>query len=234
LESVEKELVMPTEQQNHGEPGDHPGEDPRSAATGSATAEFTYTNPVESFVGTVRDLVTRPVAFFGDMDRRGDFGNPLLFALVCAVISAAIGGFLAVQYATVGVGDTGVGGAIGALVASMFFTPIISVIALFVGAGILHLLVALIVKPANTGFEATFRVVSYSNVGQLVGWVPVLGPLVAAVSSIVLSVIGVREVHETTTGKAALVVLIPAAVGLMIALLLVALVVGAILLFALQ
>src|SRR5215208_3730498 len=120
---------MHTEQQNHGEPGGHPGEGPRSASTGSATAEFTYTNPVESFVGTVRDLVTRPVAFFRDMARRGDFVNPVIFALVCAVISAVIGGFLGVQYATVGIGDTGVGGAIGALVASMFFTPIISVIA---------------------------------------------------------------------------------------------------------
>ena len=93
---------MHSEQQNHGEPGGHPGEDPSRASTGSATAEFTYTNPVESFVGTVRDLITRPVAFFRDMARRGDFGNPLLFALVCAVISAAIGGFLGVQYATVG------------------------------------------------------------------------------------------------------------------------------------
>ena len=225
---------MLTEQQNHGEPGGHPGEDPRRASTGSATAEFTYTNPVESFVGTVRDLVTRPAAFFRDMAGRGDFGNPLLFALVCAVISAAIGGYLGVIYATVGIGDAGVGGAIGALLATMFFTPIISVIALFVCAGIVHLLVALVVKPANSGFEATFRVVSYSNVAQLVGWVPVLGPLVAAVASIVLSVIGVREVHETTTGKAALVVLIPAAVGLLIALLLVALVVGAVLLIASQ
>src|SRR5215218_9050743 len=149
---------MPTEQQNHGETGGHPGEDPTTACTGSATAEFTYTNPVESFVGTVRDLVTRPVPFFGDIARRGDFGNPLLLTLVCAVISAAIGGFLAVQYATVGIGDTSVGGAIGALVASMFFTPIISVIALFTFAGILHLLLVLVVKPANTGFEATFRV----------------------------------------------------------------------------
>jgi hypothetical protein len=94
------------------------------------------------------------------------------------------------------------------------------------------LLVALIVKPANTGFEATFRVVSYSNVAQLVGWVPILGPLVAAVASIALSIIGVREVHETTTGRAALVVLIPAAVGLLTALLLIALVVA--LFFTLQ
>src|SRR5215210_4436850 len=114
---------MHTEQQNHGDTGGQPGEDPRRAPAGSATAEFTYTNPIESFVGTVRDLVTRPVNFFRGIPRRGDFVNPLIFALVCAVISAAIGGFLGVLYATVGIGDTGVGGAMGALVASMFFTP---------------------------------------------------------------------------------------------------------------
>jgi hypothetical protein len=188
-------------------------------------------------VGIARHVVDarRFVALDGGA-RRGDFVNPLIFALVGAVISAAIGGFLGVLYATVGIGCTGVGGAIEALVDSMFFTPIISAIALFICTGILHLLVALValvVKPANAGFEATFRVVSYSNVVQLVGWVPLLGPLVATVASIVLSVIGVREVHETTTGKAALVVLIPAAVGLLIALLLIALV-AAVLLFASQ
>ena len=36
---------MQTEQQNYGEAGGHPGEDPRMASTGSATAEFTYTIP---------------------------------------------------------------------------------------------------------------------------------------------------------------------------------------------
>src|SRR3712207_7969750 len=105
-----------TEQQNHGEAGGHPGEDPRRASTGSATEEFTYTNPVESFVGTARELVTRPVDFFRGIARQGDFLNPLIFALVGAVISAAIGGFLGVLYATVGVGGPGAGGAIGAFV----------------------------------------------------------------------------------------------------------------------
>ncbi len=224
---------MQSDQQNYGVAGDNPGEDPGKVSIGSATAEFTYTDPVQSFVGAVGDLVTHPVGFFRNIARRGDFVNPLIFALVCAVISAAIGGFLGILYATVGIGDGGVWRAIGAFVTSMFFTPIISTIALFIGAGILHLLVALIIKPANTGFEATFRVVSYANVAQLVSWIPVLGPLVATVASITLSIIGVREVHETTTGKAALVVLIPAAVGLLVALLLIV-VVGAVLFFTLQ
>jgi hypothetical protein len=184
-------------------------------------------------VGTVRELVTNPVGFFRGIARRGDYVNPLVFALACTVISTIIGGLLGILYATVGIGDTGVGEAIGGFVASMFFMPIIFAIALFVGAGILHLLVALIIKPADTGFESTFRVVSYANVTELVSWVPVLGPLVAAVASVVLAIIGVREVHETTTGKAALVVLIPAAVALLVALFLVV-VVGTVLFFTLQ
>ena len=224
---------MQTDQQNYGAAGGHSGADPREPHTGPGTAEFTYTDPVQSFVSTVRGLVTQPAGFFRGIARRGDYANPLIFALICAVISAAIGGFLGILYATVGIGDSGVGEAIGAFVASMFFTPIITVIALFVGAGILHLLVALIVKPVNSGFEATFRVASYANVVGLVSWVPVLGPLVAAVASIGLSIIGVREVHETTTGKAALVVLIPAAVGLLVALFLIV-VVGAALFFTAQ
>ncbi|HZY66798.1 MAG TPA: YIP1 family protein [Rubrobacteraceae bacterium] len=224
---------MQTEQQSYGEAGGTSGEAQPGAFISSATEEFTYADPLPSFVGTVRDLVTRPVGFFRGIARRGDYANPLVFALVCAVISAVIGGFLGVLYATVGIGDTTVGEAVGAFVASMFFTPIIFAIALFVGAGVLHLLVALIIKPADTGFEATFRVVSYANVTELVTWVPILGPLVAAVASIALAIVGVREVHETTTGKAALVVLIPAAVGLLIVSFLIALV-GAALFFAAQ
>ena len=224
---------MRTDQQNYGVAGGDPGEGPGGASTGSTTAEFTYTDPVQSFVGTVRDLVTQPVGFFRSIARRGDFVNPLIFALVCTVISAAIGGFLGILYATVGVGDTGVGGAVAAFVASMFFAPIISAIALFVCAGVLHLLVALIIKPADTGFEATFRVASYTSVAQLASWVPILGPLVAFVASIALSIVGIREVHETTTGKAALVILIPAVVALMTALFLIV-VVGAALFFAAQ
>ena len=224
---------MRTDQQSYGVAGGDPGEGPGGASIGSTTAEFTYTDPVQSFVGTVRDLVTRPVGFFRGMARRGDFVNPLIFALVCTVISTAIGGFLGILYATVGIGYEGVGGAIGAFVASMFFTPIISAIALFVCAGVLHLLVALIIKPADTGFEATFRVVSYTSVAQLASWIPVLGSLVAFVASIALSIVGIREVHETTTGKAALVILIPAVVALLVALFLIV-VVGAALFFAAQ
>ncbi len=214
-------------------PSQQPEEEPRRASSDSSTTEFTYTDPVQSFVDTVRDLVTQPANFFSNMGRRGDFVNPLVFALICAVFAAVIGGFLGVLGALVGIGNNGIGAAIGGLVASIFLTPIFAAIGLFIGAGILHLLVMLIIKPATTGYEATFRIASYSYVAQLVGWIPFLGPILAAIASIFLLVIGVREVHSTTTGKAALVVLIPAAVVLLIVLLLVVLV-GAALFFTLQ
>ncbi len=107
----------------------------------------------------------------------------------------------------------------------MILIPILAAIGSFVGAGIYHLLVLLLVKP-NAGFEATYRVAAYSFVVQLASWlspIPLLGILVSLVVglyAIVLSVLGIREMHATTTGKATLVVLIPVAVLFLLALLL--------------
>lgn len=214
-------------------PPPEPGEEPRRASGQPSTADFNYTDPVQSFVNTVRDLVTQPVSFFNGIARQGDFVNPLVFALICVLVSVVIGGFLGLLGSLVGIGDRGFGAAFGALIGGIFLTPIFYAIGLFIGAGILHLLVALIIKPVNTNYETTFRVVSYSAVGQLVAWIPILGGIAAAVAGLVLAVIGVREMHNTTTGKAALVVLIPAAVVLLIGLILVALV-GTALFFILQ
>jgi hypothetical protein len=192
----------------------------------STTGEFTYADPVQSFIGTVRGVLTQPVAFFRGMARGGDFLNPLLFALICYEISAIVGGVLGVLGSIVGIGSRGVGGAFGTLAATIFVTPIVGAIGLLIATAIFHLLVILIVKPVSSGFETTWRVASYSSVGQLISWIPILGPLVAGVIFIVLAVLGIRESHSTTTGKAALVVLIPVAVFTLILLILAA-VVGA-------
>ncbi len=98
--------------------------------------------------------------------------------------------------------------------------PIFVVIVLFIGAAITHLLVALLVRPQNAGFEATFRVGAYIQALQLISWIPIIGWLVALVWAIVLYILGLREVHSTTTGRAALIALIPIAVILILVLLL--------------
>lgn len=219
------------------------GEPPRSSPgpagggpTGGSGGEFTLSDPLGSFISTARNVVLNPVGFFRGIARRGDFVGPLVFAVICALISGLLSGLLGFLFALIG-GD--VGTAFVGLLSGIFLTPIITVIGLFIGAGIYHLLVMLLVKPSNAGFEATFRVAAYVSVMQLVTWlaaIPILGLIVAlaaAVYSIYLSVVGIREVHATTTGRAAAVVLIPTAVLMLLGLLIVA-VVGAALFFGSQ
>jgi hypothetical protein len=201
--------------------------------TASAGGEFDYRDPIQSFVVTVRRLVLEPVAFFRGMTRQGDFVNPLVFALICWEVSAIIGGFLGVLASIVGLGARGVGDAIVSFFASLILTPIFAVIGLFIAAGIIHLLVTLIARPMSTGFETTFRVLAFSNVTALISWIPILGSLVGGIWYVVLSVFGVREGHATSTGKAAAIVLIPAAVALFILLVLAA-VIGAVIFGALS
>jgi hypothetical protein len=187
---------------------------PSPGASGSAAAaEFRYTDPVQTFIATVQAVVLRPVEFFRGILRQGDLINPLIFAIICYEVAAILGGLLGL----IGIGTTNQG--FGGFITSIILAPIFAAIGLFIGAGILYLLVMLIVGSRNSGFEATFRVVAYSAVTSLVSWIPIIG-WILSLYGIYLSIVGIREVHNTTTGKAALVVLIPAAVVLLIVLLL--------------
>jgi hypothetical protein len=113
----------------------------------------------------------------------------------------------------------------GSYIVSLILAPIFAAIGLFIGAGILHLLVMLIIGSRNAGYEGTLRVGAYAAVTSLVSWIPFIG-WIASLYGIYLGIVGIREVHNTSTGKAALVVLIPAAVILLLVLAIIA-VVGA-------
>jgi len=197
-----------------GSPREPSSPPPRSSGV-AAGGEFNYQDPVQSFISTAQRVVLQPVDFYRGIMRRGDFLNPLIFAIICYEIYTILGGLFRL---------IGVGGDInaGAYIVSLITAPIGAVIGLFIGAGILHLLVMLIVGSGNTGYEATFRVGAYAATTSLVSWIPFIG-WIASLYGIYLAIIGIREVHGTTTGRAALVVLIPAAVVL----LLVFLVIGA-------
>jgi hypothetical protein len=105
----------------------------------------------------------------------------------------------------------------GSALASIIVAPIAGAIGLFLAAAIQQLLVRLIVGANNLGFGATFRVASYTQVTGLVNWIPIVGPLLS-LYGLYLAIVGIREAHGTTMGKAALVILIPFAVVLVIAL----------------
>ena len=57
---------------------------------GASGGEFNYQDPVQSFISTAQSVVFRPVEFFRGIRRQGDFINPLVFAIICAVISGLL------------------------------------------------------------------------------------------------------------------------------------------------
>ena len=185
--------------------------------------DYNLSNPVESFVDTVRRVVLQPVGFFAALPRSGSLLNPLIFALICTEVSVILGGILRLA----GLGEGFVAGYgfqvpenqdFGEFVGSVIFAPIGGAISVFVIAGIAHLLVRLVVGATNQGFGATFRVASYASVTSLVSWIPIIGGLLS-LYGIYLAVVGIREMHGTTTGKAVLVILIPVIVVVVLALL---------------
>lgn len=211
-----------------GEEAGGPAGGPTRGPVESPTREFNLQDPIPNFIRTVRGLVLDPVGFFRGIARQGDFVSPLVFALICALINGILGGIIAF-FVSVGFGTARVGGAFGTLITNIILTPIWAAIFLFIAAAIIHLLVMLLVSPRNSGFEATFRVASYVQVTQLISWIPLIGWIVAPIYSLVLAIIGIREIHDTTTGRAAAIVLIPVVVVILL-LVLLAIVVGAALL----
>jgi hypothetical protein len=192
----------------------------RSASGG----EYNLSDPVGSFVDVARRVLLQPVRFFATMPRSGPLLNPLVFALICIEISVILSTLLVLlgvqpspgvnpnpQNALPSVFIPGSG------LLSIVVAPIAGTIGLFIAAAIQHLLVRLIVGANNSGFPATFRVASYTQVTGLVNWIPFVGPLLS-LYGLYLAIVGIREAHGTTTGKAALVILIPFAVALVIVL----------------
>jgi hypothetical protein len=141
----------------------------------SSGGEFEFSYSLGSFVDVVQRVVLGPVRFFAGLPRSGTLLNPLVFALICIVISALLSGLLVL---------TGVQQsprfnpnpqnaipstfAPASALASILFAPIGGAIGLFVAAAIQQFLVRLVVGENNSGFASTFRVASYSQVTGLV------------------------------------------------------------------
>ena len=183
---------------------------PTTGGTPTQGNEFTMADPVGSFMSTVTGVVTAPAVFFNNVRKYGDFVSPLVFSLICYAIAGVLSGIVSL------IRGNGIVQALGTIIG----TPILSTLFLFVIAGIIHLFVMLLVKPSGTGYESTYRATAYSlPISSLVSWVPIIGPIIGiffGLYTIYLSIIGVRELHSTTTQSAALAVLIPVGILLLL------------------
>lgn len=196
--------------------------------------DFDPRDPVRSFAQVIGRVIFHPTTFFARLRRRGDVVGPLLFAIIANAVGAGLGilayaaglpgmsRVFAVNDAaplphpvTIDIGSfhrtwtaaEPFGGGIGAAI--VYGLAGIAALLLFVA--MLHLAVRMIMGPPNAGAEATFRGVAYASAPQLLGWVPLVGAL-CSLYGVCLTVIGLRELHQSTTERAIWSVL--AAIGL--------------------
>ena len=183
-----------------------------ASRTSSSGGDYNLSDPVGSFVDVARRVALQPAAFFAGVPRQGSLLNPLVFALICIEISVILVGLL--TFVDVPGGITSLFGARGnqgflAFLGGLVLAPIAGAVGVVLTALVTHLLVVLVVGSGHSGFGATFRIIAYSSVTSLVGWIPFIG-WIASLYRLYLATVGIREMHRTTTGKALLVVLLPA------------------------
>jgi hypothetical protein len=86
--------------------------------------------------------------------------------------------------------------------------PFTIAFSILIGSGVTHLCL-MIVGGNRKGFEATFRAISYSYCAQLFNIIPFIGSFIGGIYFLILAILGVREGHNISTGKAVLAVLLP-------------------------
>jgi len=184
---------------------------------------------IRAFYRTTRDSLFFPTRFFKKISFGEGYWAPLIYGLITGIIGNGcaifwfwlfIAQFIPMdrfpfQYSL-------------SILQIILPLPFQQAIAMFIGSAIIHLCL-MIVRGNNNGYKTTFRAIAYSYSGYLFGIIPFIGLLIGNIYVFILTIIGVREGHGISTGKAVLAVLLPAMVifGLIfIAILLVMMFVG--------
>jgi hypothetical protein len=172
---------------------------------------------IEAFGSTWRGAALEPKRFFGLMPADGSIGAALLYYLPLGLAVSA-GGILwevlrggagAERDAVLGAGDMP---AISPLL-QFLLAPLILLVSIILAAAVVHLLLKAF-GGASRDLGFTVRLFAFAYSPQILGVVPVIGTTVGFVWMVVVAVIGLREGHGTTTGRAAAAVLIPVSLAL--------------------
>ena len=162
---------------------------------------------------TVKEVLLSPERLFKSMPFNEGQREPLAFGVLAGSVGSMFSFFW--QILMVGLGLMSVTPPIfghfgmGIIFLIMFLClPLLMLVGLYIMAGVTHVLL-LIVGAARNGFEATFRVVCYSHAAQLLGLVPLVGSWVAGIWQIIVQIIGLREIHDTSYLRVILAFLIP-------------------------
>ena len=167
---------------------------------------------IGNFFKSTKEILLAPSATFRNLKREGTMGRALTFAAISAAIMGAMIGFTQAILFILGTGDVafGAGILVGTVLAGTLLYPLFAVLGCYLGGGMLHVLLGLFGAKKYT-YNATVRSIAYM---QMSSWpfmiVPIVGPMIGGIWILVVQIIGLAEVHETTKGRVALAIFSPA------------------------
>jgi hypothetical protein len=108
----------------------------------------------------------------------------------------------------------GAGTGIGAAITFFVMFMIFAIVGAFIGGAILHFFVYIV--GGRRGVAQTIKAGMYGSTPSLLfGWIPLI-VFLAIIWSLVTEIIGIRQLHELTTGKAILVVILPIIIAIIL------------------
>jgi len=167
---------------------------------------------ISEWVDTGRNIITGPAEFFRAERRREGFGFPIKFALLSLIAAAVINAAGAFLF-TGGVFTERIPAALSILIG----TPILGLIGLFIGAGLIHIFVYLL--GGEHGYRTTFAVLAYATVlspiAAVFSLIPFIGGLIGlliALYGVYIEIKGLEIFQNMSTGRAAAAILLPAVI----------------------
>jgi len=172
----------------------------------------------------ITGFLVRPAETFRAV-RDETFGDVITYFAVLLIINAVLSAIVALlgfrAFGMPGSAIAGAGG-VGAVIGAFIFALIAGVIGLILGSILLH--IGVVVMGGHGGFMQTFKAVVYGLTPYyLLGWIPIIGGL-AGIWGLIVEIIGIRELHDMTTGRAVIAWLISIVIIIIIVAILVAIV----------
>jgi len=167
----------------------------------------------QGVTGTIRGVLFSPKSMFSSMPVTGGWREPLSFGLLVGSIGSMFSFFWEFMALSMGLfkplwgASTSISSPIVFLVL-IFLSPLFVTVNLFISSVTIHGLL-LLVRGGKNGYEATFRVVAYSQATKAWSVIPLFGDAIGWIWRSIVYIIGLKQAQETSYARVILAFSLP-------------------------